>query len=79
MIRIENKEVAFRELLAKVGSLSLVQVASGEIRKKLAATERRLVEVSEKLEAAVAAYADYPSTSGGDDSSIAGAAELFAG
>jgi len=63
MVRIERSEIIFRELLAKVGSLSLLQGTSGEIQRRLTGVEGRLVDMSAKLESAIASYEEFPSSS----------------
>lgn len=49
MIRLDRSELAFREVLAKVDSLALVQDASSKITKDLAEVEGRLSEQNKKL------------------------------
>ncbi|NBA94376.1 recombinase family protein [Pseudomonas sp. R5(2019)] len=62
-IRVEQTEVVFKEVLAKVDSLSLVQGRSAEILANLEVVTGRLGEVSAKLERANAAFKAFQSIS----------------
>lgn len=48
-VRFDRSEIAFKEMLAKVDSLALVQDSSAKLGKELAAVEGRLAEQREKL------------------------------
>jgi len=65
IIRIEQAELVFKEVLAKVDSMSLVHGRSAEIRKNLEVVEGRLTGVTKKLEQATEAQAAFPSNAGG--------------
>ncbi|MFG3502928.1 recombinase family protein [Pseudomonas sp. NPDC047963] len=64
MLRLDRTELAFREILAKVDSLSLVQDSSNAIRKSLAAIEGKLATLATKLASAEAAYNEVPTGAG---------------
>lgn len=61
VITATRTEVVFREVLAKLDSLSLVQTSSGSIRKKLDVAEGRIEELRAKFAAAEDAHNEYPS------------------
>ncbi|CAN1599467.1 recombinase family protein [Pseudomonas mediterranea] len=61
IITATRTETVFREILAKLDSLSLVQDSSGSIRKKLDVAEGRTEELKAKLVAAEDAHNEYPS------------------
>ncbi|WGT32976.1 recombinase family protein [Pseudomonas atacamensis] len=61
VITATRTETVFREILAKLDSLSLVQDSAGSIRKKLDVVEGRTVELRSKLAAAEDAHNEYPS------------------
>ncbi|MHC8336487.1 recombinase family protein [Pseudomonas sp. LB3P25] len=65
IIRIEHAELVFKEVLAKVDSMSLVHGRSAEIRKNLEVAEGRLVGVMRKLDQATEAQTAFPSKAGG--------------
>jgi hypothetical protein len=48
-VRFDRSEIAFREMLAKVDSLALVQDSSAKLGKELSAVEGRLAEQRDKL------------------------------
>lgn len=64
VIRIEQTEVVFKEVLAKVDAMSLVHGRSAEIRRSLEATEGQLAVVSGKLNKAIEAQNEFPSKHG---------------
>lgn len=61
VITATRTETVFREVLAKLDSLSLVQTSAGSIRKKLDVAEGRLEELRAKFVAAEDAHNEYPS------------------
>jgi DNA invertase Pin-like site-specific DNA recombinase len=61
IITATRTETAFREVLAKLDSLSLVQNSAGSIRKKLDVADGRLEELRAKMAAAEDAHNEYPS------------------
>lgn len=63
-IRLDRSEEVFREVLAKVDSLSLVQDSSGALSQRLAVIEGRLITLHERLGAAERAYAEVPTNIG---------------
>ncbi|NWL19936.1 recombinase family protein [Pseudomonas umsongensis] len=65
IIRIEHAELVFKEVLAKVDSMSLVHGKSADIRKNLEVAEGRLAGVIRKLEHATEAQTEFPSKAGG--------------
>lgn len=58
MLRLDGSELVFKEILAKVDSLSLVQDSSGKLAKELAVTNGRLSEQRTKLLGYVAGLED---------------------
>lgn len=60
-IRIEHTEVAFKEILTNVDSMSLIHGRSAGIRKSLEVEEGKLALLSERLEQATKAFNAYPS------------------
>jgi len=60
-VTASRTEVVFREVLAKLDSLSLVQNSAGSIRKKLDVAEGRSEELRAKFAAAEDAHNEYPS------------------
>lgn len=48
-VRLERSESVFREILAKVDSLSLVQDSQGKIKKDLSIVNAKILEIDEKL------------------------------
>jgi DNA invertase Pin-like site-specific DNA recombinase len=61
VVSATRTETVFREILAKLDSLSLVQGSSGAIRKKLDVAEGRGEELRVKFAAAEDAHNEYPS------------------
>jgi DNA invertase Pin-like site-specific DNA recombinase len=61
VISAPRAEEVFREILAKVDSLSLVQSSSGSITKQLQVVEGRIAELKGKQTEAEASHAEYPS------------------
>ena len=61
VVSATRTETVFREVLAKLDSLSLVQGSSGAIRKKLDVAEGRGEELRAKFSAAEDAHNEYPS------------------
>lgn len=61
VVSASRTETVFREILAKLDSLSLVQDSAGAIRKKLDVAEGRGEELRAKLAAAEDAHNEYPS------------------
>ncbi|WP_081265270.1 recombinase family protein [Pseudomonas fluorescens] len=61
VVSATRTETVFREILAKLDSLSLVQGSSGAIRKKLDVAEGRGEELRAKFAAAEDAHNEYPS------------------
>lgn len=63
-IRLDRTEQAFREILSKVDSLSLVQDSSKAIQKALDVATGKLSALEARLTAAEAAYAEVPTSAG---------------
>lgn len=61
VIRLDQSELAFKQILAKVDSISLVQDSSASISKQIAAIEVRLSEQSEKLQQYEISLIEHPS------------------
>ncbi|MHC5347479.1 recombinase family protein [Metapseudomonas furukawaii] len=64
LVKIQHAEAVFKEVLAKVDSMSLVHGRSAEIRKSLEAAEGELAVVTDKLERAIEGQNDFPSKHG---------------
>lgn len=63
LLRTDIAELAFREILTKVDSLSLVQESAAAIRKALSAKEGELQGLSDRLQGAIEGNEAYPSLS----------------
>lgn len=61
LLRTDVAELAFKEILTKVDSLSLVQESAAAIRKALSAKEGELEALSDRLQGAVEAHEAFPS------------------
>lgn len=61
IISAPRSEAVFKELLAKVDSLSLVQDSSGSLRKSLQVIEGRISEFKARQDRAEASHAEFPS------------------
>lgn len=65
MIRVERSERVFKEVLAKVGSLSLVNGTSNDIRDKLAVMDGRVLDLASTFKEASKSYKSFPSHEAG--------------
>src|SRR5690606_24522263 len=63
LLRTDRAELAFKEILTKVDSLSLVQSSAAAIRKALSAKEGELEALSGRLQGAIESHEAYPSLS----------------
>ncbi|MEV8190516.1 recombinase zinc beta ribbon domain-containing protein, partial [Streptomyces halstedii] len=64
MLRLDRTELAFREILAKVDSLSLVQDSSNAIQKSISVIEAQLAALTVKLTKAVEVHSEVPTIAG---------------
>jgi DNA invertase Pin-like site-specific DNA recombinase len=61
-IRLDQSELVFREILAKVGNLSLVQDSAASLANQLREVNGRLTEQQDKMRQHEASMRDYPSS-----------------